>query len=643
MRRHDNASKRGRPKPKKQRGIRTAVWLIGATVALGLLVLVGTGALIWVLTSSARTRSTGHDDKTYGAGPDDSEPALDISRDPVALRQRKAAIGLDISAPAEPSPDKWTVTPDKIKPVEGIRSVFAWPEADPLVRPHALLLTPVDVARAAVTFPQKPRPTTWLRYDLKAVDPIGRVDLGDYRPTPDDPPESLEKNPENLIDLSPTGDRLAIQTTDNPPRVHVWDAEGKRVAKLKPTDAKAPITWIGFIDDSRMLTLEGERLRLRDLGTGQVTYIVKGTFRAPVVLSPRRTWAAAFDGTAFVWLRTADGVIGGRTPLPALKPQAGEFVGTVHGAFSPDGTRFVASRSAHGPMGFFRCLSVWDVATGKPTDAGDYQVPSGLPEPVQWCGPRQILLGGWRMADLDLAQTVWEYTPRDLNGCAALSTPDARFWYLPNLRRPHEVEGVLELLKESKFHEQVEKSGYVLAAWTLPHAEAKARIEAHRNARLLGHMELRIVVQHDDAAFSRKAGDAVADSLSALGSRISPTAAGVARLTIRPVKNGKVEKSVGLPGRVVTLVPGKIIETKLEILDQQKTQRWAVTLNGEAPDSAANPEAAARTNLLANLRLVIAGNKSTVTGTTGLPSLDTGSELGIDGLPDPPPRDQPKK
>jgi hypothetical protein len=474
------------------------------------------------------------------------------------------------------------------------------------------------------------------------------VDLGNYRPAPDDPPQSLTRTGPNLIDLSPSGDRLAIQTGDNPPRVHVWDADGKRVARLKPinpnlVEPESLINWFGFLDDMRMLTLEDGRLHLRDLGTGQATYKVDGPFRGPVVLSPKRTWAAAFDGTAFVFVRTADGVIGGRTPLPGLK--AGEFVATVHGAFSPDGTRFVATRPASAPMGVFRCLSVWDVATGKPTDAGDYQVPGGLREHVQWCGPRQVLLGGERLIDLDLAQSAWDYTARDREGCAALTTPDGRFWYVPNLHRPRELDGVLELLKESRNREQVQKSAYALAAWTLPHAEAKSRIEAHQNARKLGQMELRVVVKQDDPAFRQQAGEALADSLAAVGCRISPQAGGVARLTVGTVKSDRVGRTypIGPSGPRIEYVPGKSVEAKLEVLDQQGVQRWSTTIRGDAPDSATSPEAAARTNLLANLRLVIAGNKRDLTGSTGLPGLDSSSELGIDGLPDPPPWDQAKK
>src|SRR5262249_28192207 len=156
---------------------------------------------------------------------------------------------------------------------------------------------------------------------------------------------------------------------------------------------------------------------------------------------------------------------------------------------SPDGSLFLASRTAGGAMGFFRCLSVWDVATGKPLDAGDHQVGNGLPNHVQWCGPRQILLGGTRLIDLDLglARRAGGYRPVPEALCAA-TPPDGRFCYMPFCKRPYQpnlIKDVLSLLEGSRHLGAVEKSGLVLAAFSLP-AEAKARIEVHKNAATLG-------------------------------------------------------------------------------------------------------------------------------------------------------------
>jgi hypothetical protein len=146
MRKLEDSSRQTRGKrAKKKPTTPIPPWAIAVAVVCGLLMFVGLGLTTWLLFRSGRTSADG--------AFDDGEQALDVSRKPVSIRKTRAAVGLDISAPAQPSPDKWTVTPDTVKPAEGVRSVFAWPEADPFVRPHALLLTPPDVARAAATFP----------------------------------------------------------------------------------------------------------------------------------------------------------------------------------------------------------------------------------------------------------------------------------------------------------------------------------------------------------------------------------------------------------------------------------------------------------------------------------------------------------
>jgi hypothetical protein len=94
---------------------------------------------------------------------------------------------------------------------------------------------------------------------------------------------------------------------------------------------------------------------------------------------------------------------------------------------------------------------------------------------------------------------------------------------------------------------------------------------------------------------------------------------------------------------MVQYVPGKIVEAKLEVLDATGEVRRALAFDGRSPESSASPEIGARGNMLGNLRRLIAGSEAALAGTEGLPSLDTWSDPGIDGLPDPPPGDSPKK
>jgi hypothetical protein len=291
-------------------------------------------------------------------------------------------------------------------------------------------------------------------------------------------------------------------------------------------------------------------------------------------------------------------------------------------------------------MGSFRCLSVWDVATGKPLDAGDHPV-GGLPDHVQWCGPRQILLGGTRLIDLDLGLVVGAGGYRPVaEALVAPTTPDGRLWFMPLCRRPYQpklITNVLAVLKESRHRDAVEKSGLVLAAFSLP-PEAKTRIEAHKTAATLSRMTVRVEVQDEDRAFRRQAGEALADALAAIGCRVSPRTEGVARLTISPTKSDRVQKlASGQPGfRVVELVPGKVVGAKVEVLDGGGAVRWSAVFDETEPDSTPNAAAVARKKIVDRLGRMLAGRGEAGAGT--LPPLDVAIDLGIDGLPPEPPR-----
>jgi hypothetical protein len=617
--------------------------LIAAAGALVFLVL---GLLLWLLRPGESTTSSQTD-------ADVSQP-LDITRESVPVRSQLATTGRDLSQPVAADPGPWAVMPDSVSPATGLRSVFAWPENDPALLPAVVLFGRPDAARAAILAPG-PDPSVCHLYDLRAVDPIKRIALVDP-----DANNAYGKIVHLLADLSPGGDRLALQRstidpfsrfanrsrgrddprglppTATPFRLQVYSADGKPPTRV---DLATPATWLGLIDDQRLLLLLSDgQLRLHDLATGQTSYTVNGTYRAPVVLSPGRAWAAAFDGNAFVWIHTNDGKIAGRTPTPTLR--TGEFRGDARGAFSFDGKLFATSRTASGAMGMFRCLSVWDVSTGKPLEAGDHQVSGGLPEHLLWCGPRQILLGSTRLIDLDLGLHTGAGSYRLLDGnFAAPTSPDGRFWYLAHAKPPYQpdrLKAVLPALQGSKHLEAVEKTGFVLAAFSLPD-EVKTRIATHRNAVTLSKMTVRVEVTADDPTFRRQVGETLADALASIGCRVTPTAISVARLVISPTKSDQVQKlTPGQPGfRVYELVPGKILEAKLDVLDDKGIVRWSVAFDETEPDSTPNPVAAVRRDLTDRLKRILAGR--TEAGGAALPPLDTPTNVGIDGLTLPPP------
>jgi hypothetical protein len=253
-------------------------------------------------------------------------------------------------------------------------------------------------------------------------------------------------------------------------------------------------------------------------------------------------------------------------------------------------------------------------------------------EYLHWCGPRQLLLGSAFLIDLDLGLTVVAGRYRAFDSAVlAQTSPDGRLWYLRFCKpayQPDRIKAVLPALQESRHLAAVEKTGLVLAACSVP-AEIKNRIDAHCSAATLSKMTVRVDVAADESGFRRQAGEALADALASIGCRVAPSATSVARLVISPAKSDLVEKlSSGTPGfKTYELVPGKILEAKLEILDQQGGVHWSVSFNESEPDATADALGVVRKKLITRLGRILAGRSSET-----LPPLDHPTNVGIDGI-----------
>jgi hypothetical protein len=533
------------------------IWLAGAGVAL--VVLLGVG--LWLLLRG-------------GGGPGSvGKNVEDVRREPGDSPYRLAAASL----PA--TPGTWKVSPDGVKPADNLRSTFALPGT----AVEAILFARPDTARAAVLAaspeqPKTPQPQAgleWLRYDLRSADPVGRVPLTSLYPS-----WGLTENDANVAgnvilrpprvkaDLSPSGDVLAVLTAGTPGTIEIRSAAGKRVADVPAPDGQKAIDWLGLIDDTHLLTLAGGRLGLCELPAGRAVYQSAAGFKLPVVLSPGRKWAAAFTDNGFTWLRTATGEVGGTLGLPKT---AGPPVGPPEAAFSVDGQHFAAvvplgpvqPQPGTGSTGNRRLVVVWEVATGKAKDGvivTNAQMHNFLPNTVQWCGPRQLLLAGTHLLDLDLSMVVWEYKLRPFTRAAGTS-PDGRMWYAAKHNvgpQASEIEDLLAQLRDSKLRGEVRKNGLALAAWTLPHAELRKRLAAARRglAWCLGRA-VRIEVGCDDRGFRRTAAEKLADLASGHGFRVDPSAALALRFDLQPPKTQRER------GKVIKRIDWQIVQVEL--------------------------------------------------------------------------------
>jgi hypothetical protein len=189
--------------------------------------------------------------------------------------------------------------------------------------------------------------------------------------------------------------------------------------------------WAGFLDDARLAVLTANGgLEVRDVSSGAVASRIADGWKPPVAFSPGRNWVVGFTGDGFEWRRLPGGEVGGTLRLPPGAPAPKSAPGS---AVSPDGSSFACYYQGEGQ----HVILTWDVATGAIKDVVLYPASqSGAPletasrdVPVQWAGPRAVLIAGQYVVDLDLGVPVWQwarnradYSDRIIPG------PDGRFW-----------------------------------------------------------------------------------------------------------------------------------------------------------------------------------------------------------------------
>jgi hypothetical protein len=520
-------------------------------------------------------------------------PSSDPGREEFPLTREPVAGRLVQPIATFPDPVAWQVKPDGVKPADSLPSAFALPGAGWV---EAIRFSSPETAQAAVLNASLVRPgealtrrLEWLRYDLRTTEPAGRVVLAEKwaekQPASggrwSSSPSAQESGLAPLAaDLSPSGNVLAFRNESDPVTVEVWTHEPeRRLAELK---AAQPVAWLALLDDTRLLVLAGGRLSLRQLPEGKEVYAVGKGLDLPVVLSPGRQWVAAFAGDGFAWVQAADGKEAGRF----LLPERAALEGPPAAALSLDGRSFAAvlAYADHADV------VVWDVETGRGREGHRHGKDSGTfarPEFVQWCGPRQLLLGGFSVYDLDLAHPVLTYRPRKGMRFSP-TTPDGRAWFTvafppePPKRRnqpldPQELEAVLPGIRDPGLRGEVEKARAVFAARTaLPPAAADRLAAAKQGSVWKRGTAVRIEVVNRHADFRRQAAERLAGVLSEQGFRVDPSAPLVARLTVPEPEDDKEPTRVGGLIDMMWIDVGKIT-VQLEVVAPGGVVRAAVT------------------------------------------------------------------
>jgi hypothetical protein len=229
----------------------------------------------------------------------------------------------------------------------------------------------------------------------------------------------------------------------------VWQLSGSRLLSLTPYEPASALEWLGWSADGRLLTVGGGRLTAWDIDEGRAVYeaAISGSNLA-AVLSPGRTWVAvATKGGVFLFdtaggrclgrLETGDPATEGWIAL-AVSPDGKRLCGLTRRRpppFAPAGidgwmTRWKSKERA-GELVWSSHYEIftWELESGKRTGAIAVWTDMASPQwnPLHWCGPNHVLVGGRNLVDLEHRVLRQVYvTPRTIMP----ESPDGRLWYL---------------------------------------------------------------------------------------------------------------------------------------------------------------------------------------------------------------------
>jgi hypothetical protein len=270
-----------------------------------------------------------------------------------------------------------------------------------------------------------------LRYDL-----LSAVEDGKFSP-----PFDVE-----LLDVSPSGDRMLFRIAGNEDRIDVWTIDsGAHVAGFRPYQdhaaADGNIRWACFVDEEHILTQDvASNLTLWKLPECSAVYelvvtapnvvssgrVLLGGYASPV-RSPSRKHVALFAGGK---IHLVEGLTGRVVGRPWLGDDA---VRRVWG-LALDGNETSLACNFTSSDGW---LVTWDLASGRLKDRFPARI---IGHRVLWADERRVLVGGMRwqdsdaisnrfsLLDLDEGSVGWHYTLS--LGIAADELYGGRNWYV---------------------------------------------------------------------------------------------------------------------------------------------------------------------------------------------------------------------
>jgi hypothetical protein len=521
-----------RPKKKvkqKKRAVRSPLRIalfVGAGLA-GLLVI---GLLIWGVVSLFSGGGGRSGAVVAQARAADKNPEAGV----LPLEQVPAASG-------------WKVRQDGLRLASGLTSAVVLPEG----KLESVLFSAPAQAQAAVILSSKPSrrdptkrgayvaayPLEWVQVDLK-TGRVSSTSLGESEVGQND------HKPVTNAALSPSGERLAIIVPSDGTLLHafqVWDKAGKKLMHVKASEfSEMPKTsrvdhiagfgWFGFVSESRLLIYGAGKLVALDVPSGKVAYAVGDGLKPPFALSPGRQWVGATTAAdRFQCFATADGSPAGEIATPNIPYAAG---------FSPDGSTLALS---------FGNFAFWDVSTGKPTGVWPPAQPAGgfrIERPaIDWFGGDYLMFGN-RLFDRQRNVTLSEYNPGQL-WVAWSGSPDGRLWSAGNFKELLGAGVRDKLVTPGPIVDAGLKDKNLLAAYTVPHSDAKARLEKHLSGITFRAGDpARIEVTGGGSTSAKQLlADTAAEELAKRGKAVEPSAKVGVRIQLSEAKRTQRLKS----------------------------------------------------------------------------------------------------
>ena len=187
------------------------------------------------------------------------------------------------------------------------------------------------------------------------------------------------------------------------------------------------MVWADFLSPDHVLTVNRAGvLVLWSLPSCKAVYVTEGACEGAPVLSPGRTYLAAYQGGTFRFLNPNSGELRGRGPGAGLGVSPARPT-SRDAAFQADGTGLVALIGG-------QQVVRWDLATGKVT--ADFPIPMTIsPGPnshhavIESCGANHVLLDGRILVDLEKRSHIWSY----FGPSVSAGGPDGRHWYVAGI------------------------------------------------------------------------------------------------------------------------------------------------------------------------------------------------------------------